>query len=98
MFFERNGLRHGEFALREVARDAKKALAEKTAIPWGYRVRDLAWSADSNVLAVWIEREGASDVGMHVSVSCTVAWNGIDECLVVQLWATGNYHWYGLSI
>ncbi|KZO97412.1 IkappaB kinase complex, IKAP component [Calocera viscosa TUFC12733] len=43
VFFERNGLRHGEFTLR----------AEKGR----YRVREMSWSAGSEVLAVWIERE-----------------------------------------
>ncbi|WVQ75470.1 hypothetical protein IAR50_005095 [Cryptococcus sp. DSM 104548] len=43
---ERNGLRHGGFELRE---DGKS---------WGDgRVRGLSWSSDSEVLAVWLERE-----------------------------------------
>ncbi|KAF8963616.1 IKI3 family-domain-containing protein [Flammula alnicola] len=56
IFFERNGLRHGEFNLKvdelrmkgkgpEYGRDRK----------WGYKVRELAWNSDSTVLAVWIE-------------------------------------------
>lgn len=40
---------------------------------WGYKVKEVCWSADSNVLLVWIE-EDAGDT--------------------VQLWTTGNYHWY----
>lgn len=49
VFFERNGLRHGEFSLRiDEGAPARK---------WGYNVRDLAWSSDSSVLAVWIEHE-----------------------------------------
>ncbi|KAL1924120.1 uncharacterized protein VTP21DRAFT_7155 [Calcarisporiella thermophila] len=40
-FFERNGLRHGEFTLREAA---------------DHKVVDLAWNCDSTVLAVWLER------------------------------------------
>ncbi|KAL5512586.1 hypothetical protein ACEPAG_3239 [Sanghuangporus baumii] len=58
VFFERNGLRHGEFTLREQG---------------NYKVRELFWNADSEILAVWIERH---------------------EGDVVQLWTTGNYHWY----
>lgn len=42
VFFEKNGLRHGEFHLRETGK---------------YRVRELSWSSDSEVLAVWIERD-----------------------------------------
>ncbi|KAG1726875.1 pol II transcription elongation factor [Suillus paluster] len=59
VFFERNGLTHGGFNLRGDDRD--------------YRIKHLAWSSDSNVLAVHIERAQGD---------------------VVQLWTTGNYHWY----
>ncbi|KZT60539.1 IkappaB kinase complex, IKAP component [Calocera cornea HHB12733] len=43
VFFERNGLRHGEFMMREER--------------GRYRVREMCWSAGSEVLALWIERE-----------------------------------------
>ncbi|KAJ3055398.1 hypothetical protein HK097_010674, partial [Rhizophlyctis rosea] len=50
VFFERNGLRHGEFSIREP----------------GAKVVELQWNADSSVLAVWLTREssdsGASSV------------------------------------
>ncbi|KAG2136870.1 pol II transcription elongation factor [Suillus cothurnatus] len=59
VFFERNGLPHGGFNLRGDDRDS--------------RIKHLAWSSDSNVLAVHIERAHGD---------------------VVQLWTTGNYHWY----
>ncbi|KAI0828044.1 IkappaB kinase complex IKAP component [Trametes gibbosa] len=72
VFFERNGLRHGEFTLREcVPRDREIIANERRR--WGYRVRELGWSSDSNVLAVWLEREDGD---------------------IVQLWTSGNYHWY----
>lgn len=29
---------------------------------WGYRVREVGWSSDSNILSVWIERDDG-DVG-----------------------------------
>ncbi|ORY54599.1 IKI3 family-domain-containing protein [Leucosporidium creatinivorum] len=45
VFFERNGLRRYEFALREKE---------------GARVRELSWNSDSTLLAVWVEREGGS--------------------------------------
>ncbi|KAG2050912.1 pol II transcription elongation factor [Suillus hirtellus] len=58
VFFERNGLPHGGFNLRDDRNS---------------RIKHLAWSSDSNVLAVLIERVDGD---------------------VVQLWTTGNYHWY----
>ena len=58
VFFERNGLRHGQFTLRvpDNAPDAIENLA-------------LEWNSDSTVLAVIFKDR-------------------------VQLWTTGNYHWY----
>ena len=48
---ERNGLRHGGFELRE-----------DTATWQNGRVRGMAWNVDSEVLALWIERQD-EDVG-----------------------------------
>ncbi|KAJ2735225.1 putative elongator complex protein 1 [Coemansia sp. BCRC 34962] len=62
VFFERNGLRHGEFALRKATR----------------RVMELAWNADSSVLAV----TALVDTGADAPEVC------------VELWADRNYHWY----
>lgn len=59
IFFERNGLRHGEFTLR---------LSEEDRELVGDDIH-LNWNVDSTVLAV--------------------TFGG-----VVQLWTTGNYHWY----
>ncbi|KZT27113.1 IkappaB kinase complex IKAP component [Neolentinus lepideus HHB14362 ss-1] len=72
VFFERNGLRHGEFGIREADLKPLEGAANKLH-KWGYKVKELSWSSDSNVLAVWIEME---------------------ETDLVQLWTTGNYHWY----
>lgn len=58
IFFERNGLRHGEFTLREPWR--KTTLNGR--IYWGYSVKGLAWSADSNTLSVWMKGRD-NDVG-----------------------------------
>ncbi|KIK60852.1 hypothetical protein GYMLUDRAFT_244010 [Collybiopsis luxurians FD-317 M1] len=78
VFFERNGLRHGEFELREEGSGSKAGTVENgLKLRWGYRVKEVLWSPDSNVLAVWIERDTAEGGGD-----------------VVQLWTTGNYHWY----
>ncbi|KJE96404.1 hypothetical protein CAOG_09002 [Capsaspora owczarzaki ATCC 30864] len=98
VFFERNGLRHGEFTL-----------------PFGRDqvvVRELAWNADSSVLAVWLEAtpivlarlvKTASSVSNTASASKSAAAVGAAasqnkqrdaplSCL--QLWTVGNYHWY----
>jgi elongator complex protein 1 len=60
VFFERNGLRHGEFGLR--IKSTGSSLG-KDGRDWSYRVKELAWSADATVLAVWIEAE-TNDYGM----------------------------------
>ena len=59
IFFERNGLRHGEFSLR-ISDEERQALGDNV---------HLSWNVDSTVLAVTIGHK-------------------------VQLWTTGNYHWY----
>ncbi|KAM3867334.1 elongator complex protein 1 [Diretmus argenteus] len=64
VFMEKNGLLHGDFTL---PRDQAK-------------VKELMWSSDSTVLAVWTEDETAGEDG-HLNTS-------------IQLWAVGNYHWY----
>ncbi|KAL7317602.1 putative elongator complex protein 1 [Mucor circinelloides] len=47
VFFERNGLRHGEFTLRETKEQTQ-------------RVLEVSWNADSTILAVWIESVNAN--------------------------------------
>lgn len=66
VFFERNGLRHGEFTLKGVV---ESALVEKKNVA----VKELEWSCDGAVLAVWLL---------------------VDNEDVVQLYSTGNWHWY----
>ncbi|KAJ3095479.1 hypothetical protein HDU97_006901 [Phlyctochytrium planicorne] len=46
VFFEKNGLRHGEFTLRE---------------PLTTKVVELSFNADSTILAIWLERVEESD-------------------------------------
>ncbi|CAG8760429.1 13494_t:CDS:2, partial [Dentiscutata heterogama] len=41
-FFEKNGLRHGEFSLREIK---------------NHKIVEILWNCDSTILAVWLERE-----------------------------------------
>lgn len=59
IFFERNGLRHGEFSLR-LSEEQRQAIGDNI---------ELSWNVDSTVLAVVLGNS-------------------------VQLWTTGNYHWY----
>jgi elongator complex protein 1 len=64
VFFERNGLRHREFGIRAMDLGlAASAVGEER--KWGYKVRELSWSSDSNVLGIWIERD-AGDIGTIV--------------------------------
>ncbi|KAJ7099343.1 pol II transcription elongation factor [Mycena belliarum] len=56
VFFERNGLRHGEFPVR-VADLGIPPGPREAARKWGYRVKELSWSSDSNVLGIWIEKD-----------------------------------------
>ncbi|KAL7267237.1 putative elongator complex protein 1 [Rhizina undulata] len=58
VFFERNGLRHGEFTLRVPPEEVSKE-----------KVYELLWNGDSSVLAICFGNR-------------------------IQLWTTGNYHWY----
>ncbi|CAL1711610.1 unnamed protein product [Somion occarium] len=73
VMFERNGLRRGEFGIEKMLWNGQVSKDSEMALKWGYRVREVGWSSDSNILSIWIER---------------------DEGDVVQLWTTGNYHWY----
>ena len=66
VFFERNGLRHGEFTLKGLA---SKSLEEGKNVS----VRELCWSCDGVVIAVLVEIDGEE---------------------VVQLYSSGNWHWY----
>ncbi|TYZ65214.1 hypothetical protein PybrP1_003989 [[Pythium] brassicae (nom. inval.)] len=69
VFFERNGLRHGEFALPAHLRAAE------------FRVAQVGWNVDSDVLAVALEGLPSGP-------------GGPAPASVLQLWTRGNYHWY----
>jgi len=91
VFFEKNGLRHGEFGLRHGTPGVGPSDAKER--KWGYRVREVCWSADSNVLLVWIEKD-AGDIGKtYYDASRAI----LILMHLVQLWTTGNYHWCLLS-
>jgi len=81
VFFERNGLRHGEFGLRVLDIGGKfKELDSEDERKWGYRVKELAWSSDSNVLSVWIEHDDG-DIGTFSSHQLTFAQCDISATL-----------------
>lgn len=61
VFFERNGLRHGDFRLRCWNEDIQSS--SDGSRNWGYKIKDMLWSSDSAVLAIWIERNGG-DTGL----------------------------------
>ncbi|GAC97137.1 Pol II transcription elongation factor [Pseudozyma hubeiensis SY62] len=85
VFFERNGLRHGEFSLREESASQPQGSqigwtdAQKEG-PWirTHLVRELAWNADGSALSVWLIRGDQAEPAHDV----------------VQIYTTGNYHWY----
>jgi len=56
VFFERNGLRHGEFGLVEKEFGSAIDRDEGVKLQWGYMVKEIGWSSDSNVFSVWIRR------------------------------------------
>ncbi|XP_062985125.1 elongator complex protein 1 [Elgaria multicarinata webbii] len=66
VFFEKNGLLHGEFTLPFQKGQTK--------------VNELLWNSDSTILAVWLEELKSE--------------NNSEPKTYVQLWTTGNYHWY----
>ncbi|CAE6434599.1 unnamed protein product [Rhizoctonia solani] len=72
VFFERCGLRRGEFGVRGCVSMGNPE-SDASAGPWGYKVKELLWNTDSSILALWIEHASGDSV---------------------QLWTTGNYHWY----
>lgn len=69
VFLERNGLRHGEFGIREWERlggaEGVKGLNVNVnggkGMRCGYRVREVSWSGDGGVLGIWVEG-GEGDV------------------------------------
>nr|XP_053646300.1 putative elongator complex protein 1 isoform X1 [Cherax quadricarinatus]XP_053646301.1 putative elongator complex protein 1 isoform X1 [Cherax quadricarinatus] len=65
IFFEKNGLKHGEFNLPFKSNEML--------------VKEVSWNQDSSVLLVWLK---------------PLTKNEGDPKDIVQLWTTGNYHWY----
>jgi hypothetical protein len=82
VFFERNGLRHGEFELRETREKFEEKEEGGETRGWDYRVRDLSWNSDSTVLAVWLDRRGElGDVGKPNPIIHVRSFRGCDQSL-----------------
>lgn len=61
VFFERNGLRRSSFEV------VKGGGLSPSAAEF-YEIRELAWSCDSSILAVWIRMKDQGDVGEPISI------------------------------
>jgi elongator complex protein 1 len=75
VFFEKNGLRHGQFGLRPddlgVQKPPTVDSGEIGPSRWGYKVREVNWNSDSNVLSIWITRS-EGDIGAFPSATGTI--------------------------
>ncbi|CAD6977243.1 hypothetical protein A4X06_0g1276 [Tilletia controversa] len=83
VFFERNGLRHGEFSLREDGESQPEASypdhsVSKLSWTRDHTIRDIAWNSDGSALAVLLARHQTDNAAEDV----------------IQIWTMGNYHWY----
>lgn len=79
IFFERNGLRHGGFSLREEEREKESDRDGLKQID--HRIKELKWNSDGNCLGILVTRFFESNAGTF-------------QKDVLQLWTTMNYHWY----
>ncbi|KAI0686278.1 Elongator complex protein 1 [Cytidiella melzeri] len=57
VMYERNGLRRLDFNIQDLASAEARVSGETAARQWAYRVKEAAWSSDSNVLALWVEKD-----------------------------------------
>jgi len=58
VFFERNGLRRLEFDGQWIKQNKKQEEAGEQSDLWEYKVKEMSWSCDSNILAIWVSRKG----------------------------------------
>ena len=63
VFYERNGLRRSSFEIVKGGSSASMGSGET--LKYGYRVREVSWSCDSSVLAVWIHTDYRGDIGTY---------------------------------
>lgn len=62
VMFERNGLRRGEFGIEKLLWNGQVNKDPNQPLKCSYRVREVGWSSDSNILSIWIEKDDV-DVG-----------------------------------
>lgn len=60
--FERNGLRRGEFGIEKLLWGGSVKSGPNDSSKWSYRVREVAWSSDSSILSIWVEKDDV-DIG-----------------------------------
>ncbi|KAK0548116.1 putative elongator complex protein 1 [Tilletia horrida] len=58
IFFERNGLRHGEFSLREEGETQPVGEGTSAKLSWtrDHTIKEIAWNSDGSALAVFLSR------------------------------------------
>lgn len=67
VFFERNGLRHGEFGMRLADIGGRfKGLESADDRKWGYKVKEAAWNSGSNILSIWVEHDEGDTGALHM--------------------------------
>ena len=67
VFFERNGLRHGEFLLQA---------------PDPYFVKDIIWNGDSTVLLVWLSNSNSKPDYIQLWTSSNYTWHLKEEFII----------------
>ena len=81
VMFERNGLRRLDFSIQDLA-SVEAKLTGQTPRKWAYRVREACWSSDSNILALWVEKD-SGDVGeleMLSDYTCYSSIHPVFQC------------------
>ena len=63
--FERNGLRRGEFSIEKLLWGDSVKSGPNDSSKWSYRVREVAWSSDSSILSIWVEKDDV-DIGLSL--------------------------------
>lgn len=86
IFFERNGLRHGEFSLKveHLAVKGNDSTSVKNG-KWGYKVREMVWNSDSSVLAIWIEGDKGDIVQFWTTGNYHWWVIQLTHCLIFQV-------------
>lgn len=94
VFLERNGLRRGEFGFGAgvgLGLGFRRAVMNGVGVEdgggmkWGYKVLEITWSSDSNVLALWIRGE-SGDFGEFSLLSYICVF-----FLMFDDWEKSNY-------